>query len=196
MCLGDLADSARPDILTQAAGFSGGLALVAHLRHNFGLVGGRRQAPRFPYRVRKRLFAIDVLPALDGLHGREGMMMIGRRDDNSVDLLHLVEHLAVIGELLRLGILLEDVARVVLIYVAKGNNVLALHVAQVITALAADANAGDIKLLIRGGCPAQAQHTARHHQESGSGEGGATQELAAGECGSGGSCFSLHTPRF
>ena len=135
--------------------------------------------------MRQRLLAIDMLAALDGLHRREGVVVIGRGDDDGVDLLHLVEHLAVVGELLRLGILLEDAGGVALIHIAQRHDVLALHLAEVVGALAADADAGEVELLVGGGRPAQAQHAAGHHHEGSGGKRGAAQELAASDAGVG-----------
>jgi len=49
--------------------------------------------------VRQRLLAVDVHAQLDGRHRGRGVKMVGRGDEHRVDLLvHLVEHLAVVGE--------------------------------------------------------------------------------------------------
>ena len=82
--------------------------------------------------------------------------------------------------------------RVALIHIAQGDDVLALHLAEVVRALAADADAGKVELLVGGGRAAQAQHAAGHHHEGGGGKGGAAQELAAGEVGVVGSRLGLH----
>ena len=140
----------------------------------------------------KRLLAIDMLAPLDGLHGREGVVMIGRRDHHAVNLLHLVQHPAVIRELLRLGILLEDVRRVLLVHVAQGHDVLALHLAQVGPALPADTDAGEVQLLVGRARGAQPRHDAGHGHEGGRRNSCRAQELAAGESGGAAGLFSLH----
>ncbi len=82
-----------------------------------------------------------------------------------------------------------------LIHIAQGHDVLALHLAEVVRALAADADAGKVELLVRGGRPAQAQHAAGHHHEGSGGKRGAAEELAAGESGMGGGDVGLHKSR-
>ena len=87
-----------------------GVPLVAHLRDDLVLLGGLHQLADLVDRVRQRLLAVDVLAALDGGHGGHRVGMVGRGDDDRVDLLvHLVEHLAEVAELLGLGIVLEGV---------------------------------------------------------------------------------------
>ncbi len=124
----DVADDAGPDVLAEPARLFGGLALVAHLRGHLRLVRRLRHAPRLPHRMRQRLLAIDMLAPLDGLHRSEGVVVVGRGDDHAVNVLHLVEHLPVVGELLCLGILLERVGGVALVHVAQRHDVLALHI--------------------------------------------------------------------
>jgi len=132
-----------------------------------------------------------MLAPLDGLHRREGMMMIGSGDDDPVDLLHLVEHLPVVGELLCLGILLEDMPGVALIHIAQRHDVLALHLAQIVSPLPANADARQVELPVRRRRPAQA----RRHHEGSRGQCGPAQELTAGERGVSGADFRFHKPR-
>ena len=136
-----------------------------------------------------------MLAALNGFHRRKSMMVVGRGDHHTVDLFHLVQHLPVICELLRPGIPLENAGGMVLIHIAQGDDVLALHLAKVVGPLPPDADANQIQLLIRGGCPAQAQHPPRHNHETSRGKCGATQKLAASERNVASSNFIRHTLR-
>src|SRR5580765_6705145 len=72
----------------------------------------------------------------------EGMQMVGSRHDHGVDLLHLVEHLAVIGELLGMFILLKHVRGMVLVHIAQCHDVFAFHVAEVRSSLTSDTDPG------------------------------------------------------
>ena len=54
--------------------------------------------------VRQRLLAIDVLAGPHGRHGDHRMRVVGRGDHHAVDVLLLVEHLAVVGVELGLGV--------------------------------------------------------------------------------------------
>ena len=75
-------------------------------------------------RMGQRLLAVDVLAAIDGGHRRHGVVVVGRADEDPVDiLLHLVQHLAEIAELLGLGIPGQGLAGVTPIDVAQGDDV-------------------------------------------------------------------------
>src|ERR1039458_1907179 len=189
------ADGAGPYILAEATRKLRGLALLPHLPGPFRLAGGLCQVPRFPHRMGKRLLAIDMLAALDGLHRRKGVVVIRSSDDDSVDLLHLVEHLAVVGELLSLGILLEYVAGMVPVHIAQGDNILALQLAEIMGALSSDSDTGQVELLVRRGRSAQTEHRARNHHEGSRGKCRAAQELAAAEFSVGGAGFRIHELR-
>ena len=108
--LANLADGAGGDVLVAEAGLVARVPLVAHLRHELGIVlrllrqqralprptstaaSGRRRACRGPSRRR----------AIARVH------VIGRRDDDRVDVLLLLEHLAIVAILLNLRQLLVD----------------------------------------------------------------------------------------
>jgi hypothetical protein len=134
-----------------------------------------------------------VLAALDGFHRGESMVVVRCRDHDSIDFLHLVQHPAVVGERLRVGITLESVGRVTLVHVAQRNDVLAFQVPQVAGALAADANAGEVQFPARRHRAAQAQHRAGHDHERGGGCRAAAEELTTGEGRKRGLRFRFHT---
>ena len=97
--LGDLADDPAPHELAEAAITLAAMPLVAHLRRHLVLVRQLAEAAGLGNIVAERLLAIDALAQLHGDQRRRGMVMVGRGDENGVDLLvQLVEHAAVIGE--------------------------------------------------------------------------------------------------
>src|SRR5207248_1412722 len=97
-----LADRSRPDPLARAPNGCAGVALVAELRHYLILARGRHEGAYLVDAVGERLFAIDVLAALHGFHGDDRVAVVGRANDDAVDLLaHLVEHFAIVDEALR-----------------------------------------------------------------------------------------------
>ena len=108
--------------------------------------------------MRQRLLAVDVLAHLHGHDGGRGVRVVGRADRHGVDLLaHLVEHLAVVdvtfwpsgtSRACRLASVLVDVA--------EGDDVAEVAgLVDVAGALAADADAGDVQLLVGAEPPAQ-----------------------------------------
>ncbi len=105
MCgLAQLAHRARPGQLHSAPQVLGGRALVAHLRNDLLLDRGLTHDPRLVDRARQRLLAIDVLAQLHGRHRGHGMGVVGRGDQDRVDLaVHFVEHLAEIDVALGLA---------------------------------------------------------------------------------------------
>jgi hypothetical protein len=91
------------------------------------------------------------------------MVRYGNHD--RVDVLLLVEHLAEVRPLLRLGILLKDAPGVLLIHIAQGNDILAAALVEVPLAPPADPDAGDIELLARRHIPRPTQHLPRHDRK-------------------------------
>src|SRR5262249_50211439 len=159
-----------------------GRALVAHLRADLVLLGGLAQLARLEDGVSQRLLAVDVLLELDGHHAGRGVRVVGSGDGDGVDgLAHLVEQLAEVGELRRLGEGLGHGIEPALVDVADGDDIADVAgVLGVALALAADADAGDVQLVLllvlvgesAGDPPAEA------------GDGGRLQELTAiGRCG-------------
>ena len=71
------------------------MALVAHLGADFGiLLGKAAQFTRLPDRARERFLDVDVDAHRDGHVGRQEVHVVGRADDERVDLVaHLEQHL-------------------------------------------------------------------------------------------------------
>ena len=155
------------------AGALVGVALVAHLRR---LLGPTRrlgsELAGLPDRPGQRLLGVDVLPRLERHHRRHGVRVVGRRDGHGVDVSRfLIEHLAVVAILLRLGEGVEAVRRVLEVDVAEGVDVLdPAHAADVAFAHTADADAGDVELVARRDV-AFAEHMGGDDGESSRGRG-------------------------
>ena len=95
----DLADHTPPDQLDDAPAIVAGVALVAHLGDQAGVLSGQRQqAAALLDGVGQRLLHIDVDTALHRHTGGHGVVVVGRGDEDGVDVLLRVEHLAVVGE--------------------------------------------------------------------------------------------------
>ena len=132
--LGHVADRAGPDILAEHANVLAAVPLVAQLRHDFAFAGRLHHEPDFADAVGQRLLAVDVLAQLHGHDRGQGVVMIGDGDEDGVDvLMDLVEHLAIVVELLDAGRL--DVGPLVVdeflalrhvpfVHVAKGDELL------------------------------------------------------------------------
>ena len=96
----DLADGAPHDVLDGAAFPVARVTLVAHLRDDALLLGRfLLQVPRFVNRPAERLLDVDVLAGIHRVRGNDGVHVIRRRDDDRVEVLLLLEHLAVVAVL-------------------------------------------------------------------------------------------------
>ena len=71
-----------------------GLALVAHLGDDLVLAGRLGDGAGLEHRVRQRLLAVDVLAGPHHGHRDRGVRVVRRGDDDGVDVLLLLEHLA------------------------------------------------------------------------------------------------------
>ena len=178
----DLPDGARPDPFAQAADSITGVPLIAELRDHLVFVGGRHKLADFMDRVGQRFFAIDMLAAPHGRHGDDGMGVIRRADDHAVNLLaQLVEHHAIVREAFGVRIFGEFLGGVVFIHVAQRDDVVAQsrHLIHVGPTPAADADAGDVELLVRGKAFRTAQQPAGKKVEQGHAYTGAIEKLSA-----------------
>jgi hypothetical protein len=78
----------------------GGVALVAHHGLDFVLLGGLGEGAGLPDVMRQRFLREDVLAALHGRHRGGEVRVVGRGDDDDVDVGgELVEHHAEVAEL-------------------------------------------------------------------------------------------------
>ena len=95
---GHVADRARLHPLHGLAPVVPRVALVAHLRDGLRrLPRLARQLARFVHRPAQRLLHVDVLAEIERGHRDRRVHVIGRRDDDRVDVLLLLEHQAVVG---------------------------------------------------------------------------------------------------
>src|SRR5262249_47464954 len=81
---------------------------------------------------------------------RPGVGMVGRGDDDGVDVLVLgVEQLAPVAVLRCLGKVLDRRGEIIRIDIAQGNDILAPQVVDVVAALGGDADEGEVEFLVR-----------------------------------------------
>ncbi len=118
--------------------------------------------------------AVNVLAKLHRSHRGHGMLVVGRRNGYGVDVLaHFVEHLAVVLVFLGGGMRLEALLAALPVNVAERHDVLhpiVVSIPDIGRAFAANANAGDVKL-VAGGTKAFAQHMTRHDEKTAEGRG-------------------------
>ena len=158
----DVSEHARADDLDAGPGCIRGHALGAHLRRQLLLPGEAGHPPRLVDAPGERLLAVDVLAQLHGRQADRCVHMVGNADDDRVDLpVQRIEHLAVIAESLGLGIALERVGRALLVHVAKRDDVLAGHLAEVLGPLPSAADDGEVQPVVRFRAPGGHGETAR-----------------------------------
>ena len=176
----NVANDAAPNEFNGAAQASFGGALVAHLRDDFVFGSSFAHDARFVNGARKRFFAVNMLAAFHGRDGGNGMGVIGRGDENGVDLLfHFVEHFAEILIAFGSGMFLVDVTGAFEIDVAEGDEVVA-HVGKSVeaaAALAADADARDVEFAVR--LVSEGEFAVAQNEEAGTGCGGFGKKRAA-----------------
>jgi len=176
----DRADGAAADVFVDEAGVVAGVALVAHLGHDVGLGGQPAQIAGLADRPGQRLLGVDVQPALHRVGGNLGVGVIGRPDDDPVNLVgHVVEHPPVVVVHGRVGVRLEGVRGVVVVGVGEGDDVFrpALSVgigvcghgqiSEVAFSHAAHPDGGNVNRVAGGLVAGPAQHAPGHDQGSG-----------------------------
>ncbi len=193
----DLADHAGADQLDDAAAVVAGVALVAHLGDQLGIgLGQLGQLAALLDRVGKRLLHEDVQAALHGLTGGDGVVVVGRSDQDRVDILPRVQHLAVVAEafglvvgvlkrlLLRLdgaGLVDHRGVHVVVVDVGRGHDVLAGQLGHVGRALPARADHRDVDLVAGLQGPRRAQRRSGQGGRRSAGQYGAPAEALGSE---------------
>ena len=175
------ADGTGPDQFAQATCILAGLALVAHLRGELAFARQSGDLPRFPDRVRERLFAIDMLAQFHRSHRCKGVNMIRRGNDDGVDVLLLVEHLAVVLPLPCLGEFLERAGGVRPIHIAQRDDVVIRKLGDVVPALAGDTDASDVELPAWRCRAVESEHVTGHDLKACGRDRDAAHELAAGK---------------
>ena len=97
-----VANRARSDVLVHQARVVGRVALIAHLRHDLRVDRLLRQRATLLHRPRQGLLDVDVLAEAHRCRRDHGVGVIGRRDQHRVDVLLLLQHLAVVDVARRL----------------------------------------------------------------------------------------------
>jgi hypothetical protein len=92
----DLADRAGSDVLDRTPILVIRVPLVAVLRDDLLLLRLSCQVPRLVHGPAHRLLHVDVLAGVHGIRRDHRMHVIGRGDDDRVDVLLFLEHLAVV----------------------------------------------------------------------------------------------------
>ena len=181
---GHLADLPVPNPFAERTDTGTGSALVTHLGSHFVLGGQFGEQAGFIDRVRKRFLHIDMLAGLDGLGGDAGVGMVGRGHYNRIRALqHLVIHLPVIAELLRLRIRVEHAFGIVPVRIAQTDDVLSvLEAVQVGITPAADTDGEDVEFVARSSRMAVglSEDGARGHAQPQRGDRTRFQERTAG----------------
>ena len=151
MHFADVADGSVPDHFGALAGAFVRISLIAHLRGDLIFRGEVGEQARFPNGARERLLTIDVLAALHRPGGADGVHEIRRGDDDGVDVLFLIEHLAEVGIPGRLVELVEHFLGAVGVGIAEGDDIFLGVVADgdAATRLASRADGGDVQFFIR-----------------------------------------------
>ena len=117
--LAHFTDRAAVNQLVAGAGVVGRVTLVAHLRDDLAILRFLGQDARFLDRPAERLLHVDVLAEIHRQRRDRRVHVIRRSDDDRVDVLLLLEHLAVVTVLRELRQVLVDEAPGVLAAVLR-----------------------------------------------------------------------------
>jgi hypothetical protein len=121
-----------------------------------------------------------VFAVLDGSHRDKGVKMIGRGHHYGVYVLLFVEHFAKVSEDFGFGIFFEDTTGVVGVDIAQGDDVFAAELFEIVRALAADADPGDVNFFTWRSFSVEAEDVAGDDREGG-GDGGVAEKGAPGK---------------
>ena len=139
-------DGAALNQLNDAAVVVAGVNLRAHLRDALVFGGGFRHLASLGDGVRQRLFAVDVLACLESGQRDNGVVVVGRGDDDRLDVL-AVDDAAPVAVEDRLGETLPRRRSKVFVHVAQGDDVGGGvgRLVEVVGALIVDADDGDVE---------------------------------------------------
>ena len=96
MHFADVADGAGPDVFDGRARIVEGMALVAHLRGDFGIFRSPRHFAGFLNGPSERFLDVDVFVKLHGGERDRGVHVVGGGHQDGVNVLLAVEHFAII----------------------------------------------------------------------------------------------------
>ncbi len=91
-----VADRAGPDVFDGGARIVEGMALVAHLRCNFGFFRGARHFARFFDGPGEGLLDVNVFVKLHGGQSDGGVHVVGGGHQDGVDVLLAIQHFAIV----------------------------------------------------------------------------------------------------
>ena len=143
----DLANRAGLHEFHHAPVVAAGVDLIAHLRGASGRARRVGDDAYFGHRPRQRLLAIHMATAAQSPDSAHRVGVVGRADDNSVDVL-LLQQPAKVAVAFRAGELLPDVLQVVLIDIAQRHDVFATDTRDIARAAAGDADDGEVELAV------------------------------------------------
>ncbi len=178
----DGSDDAGEEDFGDGAGAFGGAALDAHLGGGFGAAGFGGDEARFVDGVSEWLGGVDVLAGSEGAKSDGSVGVVGRGDDDGVDILFFfIEHFAKIAVNARAGVFAEDGGGEWVIDVAKGGECFAGTTFHVAAAHASHADGGNAEG-VAGGLVTGAAEDVAGDEHGGESRGGGS---AAGNCGFG-----------
>ena len=128
--------------------------LRAHLSGHVFLFGGLGDESSLPNGVRQGLFAVDVKAGADGPDAGRDMVMIGRADDDGIELTSFFfEQFAVVGVATGFWETLGKAVEVSFVDVAQGDDVFAGDAVDIFRSPIGRANDGNVEFFIGGFCP-------------------------------------------
>ena len=123
------------------------MSAIAHLGGDLVFARGERQLARFIEIVRQRFLAVNVFAEPDGGHRGDGVVVVGNRHDNSVDV-PLLEQFSEIAVFPRAGMLLGGRVEKIFVHVAQRDDILVGQILEVLGAFIANADEAEVEFLV------------------------------------------------
>ena len=149
--LSDFPQDSRLQDFNRPPGSLERMTLSSHLRRDTGVGGHFGHSPGLPNRVRKGFLAIHVFAQLHGSDRDDGMIVVGSRDEDGIEIAVRVEQLSPIGVPPSMRIILERCRSALLVAVAERDNmdIGRTQVMKIVGTAAAGADNRDAKLFFR-----------------------------------------------
>ena len=158
------------------------MALIAQLRHDIVLAGDLHHLPHFVNRMRQWLFAVDMLAATDNVHNSDRVRMVGRPDNDRVDLrVQLVEHLAKVAVTLRVRVFVVRRGSATIIHVGQRDDILTADAVDIVGSPAARTDGHNIQLVARRRLARPTQHMRGDDVKQGHAGAGRAEKLSAAD---------------
>src|SRR5579864_7576723 len=116
--------------------------------------------------MRQGLLAVDMLAQLQRWQRGERVRVLGRADDNRVEVVGVVIELAEVIELACTRICDCGLVNRRLVHVAQGHDVLRRHLAQVVCAAAARADHRDVEFFVQASAARDGRHSQRAYRRA------------------------------